>query len=170
MISPLLLRSSLCVSFFISSSVARVLHWNLVQHETLANPRGQAPSSIARQDAEQGAAGWNPGEGPLEHADGEAAIEQVANGEGGERAVGGEVGAQQSPTWADTRLSERRLEQRRRQMQDRNRVADQRQRRAHPIKAVGVVGDDQVTGLPPRSSPQPRQVCGEPLLQLSRAR
>jgi hypothetical protein len=125
-----------------------VLHWNRLQHAS-ANPLGQAARGGDGQDAEEGAARGNPGQGALEHADREAAIEQVAGDDRGERAIGREVGAQEHGGGLDASPIEGGLQQRRGQVKDRDGIANQRQRRAHAVEALVVAGHRQVTGLPP---------------------
>ena len=52
-------------------------------------------------------------------------------------------------------------------MEDRHRLADERQRGAHALAAVVARLDREVAGLTARRRPQRRQVTREPLLQLA---
>src|SRR6478609_5344443 len=84
MISPLLLRSSRWVSFFvIEIIVAPVLQSIFVFQERVGQPKGQAPRSLRRQNAEQGAASGDPPKRLLEHPRAQAPADQIANRESG---------------------------------------------------------------------------------------
>ena len=90
MISPLWLRNSR----WVSSRVIRA------QRSTRATGPGgrratwQSPGRVGSQRAEQGAALGDPAEAALQHADRESAAPEIANGEGQQGPVGGDVGPQ----------------------------------------------------------------------------
>jgi hypothetical protein len=74
--------------------------------------------SRGRKDAEERAARGDPCKRSLEDLDAQAPVEQVANREGGQRAVGVEIGAQQDAGRLDSRLPQRIPQARRRKMDD----------------------------------------------------
>ncbi len=86
----------------------------------------------------------------------QAVGDQIADRKRGEGAVGLEVGAEQYAGEPNAGIGERLLEPRRRKMDDRDRVADQRQRRAHTLECLRLVSDSEVAGLPARGRAQPR--------------
>src|SRR5258705_9326127 len=98
MISPLLLRSSRWVSFFvIKAIVAPVLQSIFVFQEGPDQARGQAARSGRRQHAEQRTASRNPPECPLQDLRAQATAGQLANRESGEGTIPVEVGAEHRP-------------------------------------------------------------------------
>jgi hypothetical protein len=94
---------------------------------------------------------------------------QITDHERGEGTILVEVGAEHRACGPDAGIGERFLEPRGRQVDNRNRVADQRQRRTHALKTFRLI-DCEVAGLPTRGRAQVRQVNREPLLQLARTR
>ena len=131
---------------------------------------GQATHDLGRQNAEQCATGRNPGDRALEDPDGEAAFGWDAHGKGDEWAIRCEVRAQQDAGRLNTGIQKGGLETSRRQVDDGNRVTHERQRSPHLLESIGVVADGEMAGLPARGGSQPRQMDGEPLLQLPRCR
>lgn len=95
-------------------------------------------------------------------------FDQVACRESGEGAVAGEVGPQHRACDRGTELAQCVLQSGRRQMDDRDRLAQQGQRRAHGLECR-LIGDGEVADLPARGGAQPRQVNRQPLLQLTRS-
>jgi len=146
-----------------------VLQSIFVFQERLGQARGQGPWGSRGQHAEQGTTSRNPPERQLQDLRAQAAGDEIANGESGECAISIEVGPQHRSGEPDAGIGQRLLKPRRRQVDDGNRVADQRQRRAHTLQCLRLVGDCEVTGLPPRSRAHLRQVDRKPLLQLARA-
>jgi hypothetical protein len=122
--------------------------------------------SLRRQDAEQCTPCRHPGKGALENADGESAIEQIAHSEGGEGPVRSQIGAEQDAGGIDAGGEQNVLEKRRRHMQSRCRVADQRQRRAYVLEGIGIAANREMTSLPPRGRAHLGQVHRQSLLQL----
>lgn len=110
MISPLWLRNSRWVSSrVIESSVA------LVRQEAADQGTGQASGPIGRQRAEQGAALGDPAETPLEDPDRESAAAEIADDQGQESAIAGDIRAQHRPGQARRQpVAEQRLNQGRR--------------------------------------------------------
>jgi hypothetical protein len=94
---------------------------------------------------------------------------QAADRESGEGAILAEAGADHCARGPKGRVGERLLKPRRRQMDDSDRVADQRQSRPHSLECLRPTADGEVAGLPARGGTQLRQVDREPLLQLARA-
>jgi hypothetical protein len=116
---PLLLRNSLWVSFrVIKISVARVLRPSVIGEKTLTQVPGKAARRLRRQDAEVGATGRDPGESLLEHGNAETMANEITNRQGSERAVGGQVGAEQRRRGSKASLSECILHAARRQVND----------------------------------------------------
>jgi hypothetical protein len=100
----------------------------------------------------------------------QASTDQITNRESGESAIPIEVDTEHCPCGPDTAVHKRLLEPRRLQMDNGDRVADQRQRRPHALERLRLVGDGEVAGLPPRGRAQLRQVNREPLLEFARTR
>jgi hypothetical protein len=109
--------------------------------------RRKAAEGRRRKDSEEGAARGNPRQRSLQHPRPQVTVEQVGDRQGGERAIGGQVGAKQGRRRADARLSERGLQERRRKVDDRGRVADQRQRRADALEGGVVDRHREMAGL-----------------------
>jgi hypothetical protein len=110
MISPLLLRSSRWVSFFvITVIVAPVLQSIFVFQEGLNQARRQATGGAGRQDAEQRAARRNPGKLALQDPRAQPPGDQIADRESGESAILAEVGAEHRPSAPDTGVCQRFL-------------------------------------------------------------
>jgi hypothetical protein len=107
-----------------------------IQQKAPANRCRKAARGLRRQDAEEGTAGRHPGKGTLEDADGDASIEQVGSGEGSQRAVGAQVGAEQGTAETDTGCSEQVLDESRRHVQHRDRVASEWQRGADAVESI----------------------------------
>ena len=99
----------------------------------------------------------------------QATADQIANRERGEGTVLAEVCSEHRAGGPDAGAGERLLKSRRRQVNNRDRVANQRQRRTHALERLGLVRDGKVAGLPTRSGARIRKVNGEPLLQPSGA-
>ncbi len=166
--SPLLLRSSRWVSLrVIVSNVARVRRCNFSLQEGSAQGTRQATRSRGRHRAEQRPPGGDPGERPLEDRHAKATVKQVTDREGRQSAVGVEVGAQQDAGGADAGLPQRILQACRGEVDDDHRLAYERQRRPYRVERARVVIDREMAGLPSRGGSQPRQVGGEPLLELA---
>jgi hypothetical protein len=82
MISPLLLRSSLWVSFrVIQVSVARVRHWIFALQKGSAKGHRQSAGSFRRQDAEQRAPRRYPAKLPLQDTNHETASMKITHHE-----------------------------------------------------------------------------------------
>lgn len=148
MISPLSLRSSLC-------------------QEGFAKTWGQSTRSLRRQDAEQCPPGRQPCKRPLENADGETALVQITHRESEERAVRGEIGAEENGTGLNARYLQYFLEKSRGYMQHGNRFPRQWQCRGKAVELHGVSREREMAGPAPRSGSQLRQVHGQPLLQFT---
>lgn len=103
----------------------------------------------------------------LENRHAKAPLGQVADREGGEGTIAAEVGTEQHPRGIEAGLSQRVLEERRRQVDDGNRLADEGKRGGYRLERRGVAGESEVAGLPARGRAQLRQMSGEPLLQLA---
>src|SRR3977135_1311071 len=128
MISPLLLRSSRWVSFFvITVIVAPVLQSVFVFQERLGQAKGEAARRSPRQDAEQRTASRDPAECLLQDLRAQTTADQIADRESGEGATLVEVGTEYCPCGAAAAIGEHLLESRRRHVDDGDRVADQRQ-------------------------------------------
>ena len=82
--------------------------------------------------------------------DSNASRGEVAGGERGERAVGVEVGPQEDGGDRDARLGKQGPQQRRRQVNRRDGVPRQGQRRPDRVELERVAPDREVTGLTPR--------------------
>jgi hypothetical protein len=113
---------------------------------------GQAARSLRGQDAEQCATGRNPGNRTFEDPDDEATFDWGARGKGNERTIRSEVGAQQDAGRSNAGIQKGGLETSLWQVDDGNRVADQRQCRPHQLESVGIVADCEMAGLPSRGS------------------
>ena len=74
--------------------------------------------------------------------------DQVADRESSESAIPVEVGTKHCPCGPDTGIGKRFLKPRRWQVDDGDRVANQRQRRAHGLECFRVVVDREMAGLP----------------------
>jgi hypothetical protein len=129
----------------------------------------QSAGGRGGEDAEEGAAGRDPGERALEDSRRDAPGLEVADGERGERAVRTEVGAEQDGRGIEPGFVEGLPQQRGRQVDDRDRVAYQRRRRPYRLECRFVGGDGEVARLPARGGAQVRQVSREPLLEVARA-
>lgn len=127
-----------------------------VFQESLAEARGQAPGSSGGQDAEQGAASWDPAERLLEDLGAQATADKIANRKGGESAILAKVGPEHRPRERETAVGKRLLKPGRSQVDDRDRVADQRQGRSHARERLRLVGEGQVAGLPTRGGAELR--------------
>jgi hypothetical protein len=138
-----------------------------VQQEAPANRCRKPARGLGWQDAEEGTAGRNPGEGALEDADGDASIEQVGGDEGGQGTVGVQVSAEQGTAETDAGCGQQVLDEGRRQVQHSDRVANERQRGADAAEGLLIARDREVAGLPARGGAQLRQVHGQPLLELT---
>jgi hypothetical protein len=159
MISPLLLRSSRWVSFFvIKGIVAPVLQSIFVFQERLSQASGQGPRSGRRQDAEQRTTGWDPAERLLQDLRAQAPADQIADRERGESAILFEIGSEHRPCEANAGIGKRCLKRRRRQVDDRNRIADQRERSPHVLERFRALRDREVASLPARGGAQLREV------------
>lgn len=100
----------------------------------------------------------------------QATANEIANRESGQSTVQVEIGTEQPGGESDAGIGQRLLKPRRGQVDDGDRVADQRQRGAHVLERLRIVGYGEMTRLPTRCRAQPRKVNGEPLLQLARTR
>ncbi len=168
MISPLLLRSSLWVSFrVIRPSVARVRRRNFASQKGFAEARRQSAGSLGWQDAEQRTPGRHPGKRLLEDANREVALPQIAHREREERTIRGEIGAEQCPAGLDPQDPQNILKEDGRDVQRGNRVAHEWQRRRQALERFGITGNREMTRPAARSGPQLRQVHGKPLLQFT---
>jgi hypothetical protein len=147
-----------------------VLQSIFVFQERLGQTRGQGPWDSLGQHAEQRPASMNPAECVLRDLRAQAPANEIANGESGESAIPIEVGPQHRSGEPDAGIGQRLLKPCRWQVDDGDRVADQRQRRTHAFERLQVVGDGEMTRLPTRGRAQLRKVGGEPLLQLARTR
>jgi len=83
---------------------------------------------------------------------------QIANRERRKSAIGVKVGPEHRPGGADARVSQHRLKPRRRQVNDSNRITDQRQRRTHALERFRPLRDREMAGLPARGGAQLRKV------------
>jgi hypothetical protein len=100
----------------------------------------------------------------------QATADQIANCKSSERVLLVEVSAKHCSRGPDADIGKRLLKSRGRQVDDGDRVADQRQRRAHALECLLVVGDGEMAGLSARGNAQLRKMDGEPLLQVARTR
>jgi hypothetical protein len=110
--------------------------------------RRQAASRIGRQETGEGTAGRYPGERSLEDGDAQAAPDQVARDQGGEGAVGAEIGAQQGAGEPYRRFLQDEAEEVRGNVDGGDRVADERQRRRDLFDPGRVDRERQMTHLP----------------------
>jgi hypothetical protein len=106
----------------------------------------------------------------LEDLDSESAVDRLSHSKGRKRAVRHEVGTEQDTGRSNAGIRKGGVETSGRQVDDGDRVADQRQRRPNQLENIGIVGDGEMAGLPARGYPQLWQVDGEPLLELPRPR
>ncbi len=141
-----------------------------VFQESRGDARRKTTWSNRRKDAEQRTTSWDPPKRVLEDLGTQPATDKIANRQRGEGAIGVEIGAQHRAASPDACIGERHLKPRRWQVDDRDRVANQRQRRTHALERLGLVRDGKVAGLPTRGGARIRKVNGEPLLQFARAR
>lgn len=93
---------------------------------------------------------------------------QVAHRESEKRAIRGEIGTEQDTAGFDAGNPQSALKQPRRNVQHRDRIAHERQRRRQPLESLGITRHGEVACSTPRGSPQLRQVHGQSLLQLAR--
>jgi hypothetical protein len=105
----------------------------------------------------------------LEHRDGEVVLDQVADDQAQKRPIDGDIGAQQDSVRLQPTLPfERRSEQCRRQMQDREGAAGHRHPRRGRLQP-GLVGHHrQMADLAPRCHPRLGQMGGQTLLEAAR--
>jgi hypothetical protein len=134
----------------------------------IARTSWQAARRLRRQDAKQRAPSRHPGERSLQDPNREVALVQIAHSEGEERTICSEIGAKQDRPRLDARYPQDVLDEARRNVQHRNRVAHERQRRWQPLESLGIARNREVARPAPRSGSQLRQVHGQPLLQLTR--
>lgn len=127
----------------------------------------KAPRSVRWQDAEQRPTRGDPSQRALENADAELACEQIGHREGRERLGLAQVGAEQNAGGDDAGRFQNSPEGAGWAVQNRDRVAHERQDRAQRIEWLAVLGHGEVTGLPSRCRPQLRQVRRKSLLQLA---
>jgi hypothetical protein len=163
--SPLLLRSSLCVSFrVIQLSVARVRRWNFAFQKGFAEASRQTARRPGRENAEQRAPRRHPCERSLQHANEQVALPKLPHDERRERPIDIKIGAEQDAARFDPRDAEKVLEEVRRHGQHSNRVTDERQRRGQALERLRVCRHRQVTCPSSRGRPQLGQVHRQPLL------
>jgi hypothetical protein len=129
----------------------------------------QAAGSLGRQDAEQRAPCRHPAKLPLQDTNHETVFVQITHGDGKERTICGEIGAEQYGAGRDARYLQDVLEKARRHVHHGDRVAHEWQRREQAPEALGVTGYRKVARPAPRGRSQLRQVHGQPLLQLAGA-
>jgi hypothetical protein len=86
--------------------------------------------------------------------------DQVADRQRGERTICWQVRAKQDRQGADAKLGERGLQELRRKMDDRGRVADQRQCRADALEGRVADRHRQMASLPAGGGAQFGQVAG----------
>jgi hypothetical protein len=141
---------------------------NFAFQKGFAKAKWYSSGRFRREDAEKRAARRHPGERALEDADGETAIKQVTHCKGGERTVRGKIGPQQDTGGLDARRDQRFLKHPRWGMHNRDRVADQRQRRAHALKGIRITTNREMTSLPTGCCARLWQVDGQSLLQFAR--
>src|ERR1044072_2721605 len=132
-------------------------------------PIGQPAGTCRREHPEERAPGGDPGERALEHRDAQAVTDKAGEGKRRQCAIMLQVGAKQHAAGADRRRGKHRLEQLRWQLDDGDRVADEKQRRRQALRPALVIGQDEVTDLATRSRRGLWHVDGESLLQLSGA-
>lgn len=128
----------------------------------------QAARDARRQDTEQRPARRDPAQRLPQDLRAQSTTDQIANRESGEGTILVEIGTEHCPSGPDTEIGKRRLKPCRWQMDNRNRVADQRQRCAHALERLRLVSDGEVASLSTRSRPQLWQVNRQPLLQIAR--
>jgi len=133
----------------------------------LAKTPGKTTRCIRGQHAEERSSRRYPRQRPLQHPDEQAALTKLAHDEGGERPVHDEVGTEQNTVDAKAGV-EKVATGSRRNVEHRDRVADERQGGPNVLQALLAEVDRQVAGLPPRRCPQRGQVHRKPLLQLAR--
>jgi hypothetical protein len=132
----------------------------------LRQTHGETPERVRGQNAEESASRRNPRQRPLQHTDEQAALVQLAHDQGGEGPIGGEVGAQQNAAEPATGVEELTTGSRR-NMEHRDRFADQWQGGSNAAVAVPISVDPQVTGLAPRRCRQRGKVHRKALLQFT---
>jgi hypothetical protein len=108
----------------------------------------QAALRSGGHDAEQRTAGGNPGERLLQDPRAEVTVDQLADRECRERTILAEVGSKHRPAGPNTSIAERLLKPGGRQVDNGDRVANERQRRAHGLERRRFFRDRQVAGLP----------------------
>jgi hypothetical protein len=128
---------------------------------------GETARRVQGQDAEERAPRRHPCQRALQHADAQVALTQLAHDQGGEGPIDSEVGTEQNTADAETGVEEITAGSRR-NVERRDRLADERQDGSNGPVPLLVRIDRQVTGLPPRRCPQGGRVHREPLLQLAR--
>ncbi|MBA3864832.1 MAG: hypothetical protein H0X42_00550, partial [Solirubrobacterales bacterium] len=127
----------------------------------------QPAGGIWRQGSKQGAALGDPGEAPLEDADAERPSLEIGDGQGQQRPVGIDVGAQHGPREPRSNsLPEQLRDRALRRMNHGERAPSHRQRCCRRLEPIGVSGDSQVADLAARSDPDPRQVRRHALLEV----
>jgi hypothetical protein len=90
---------------------------------------------------------------------------QIAHHEGKERAIRGEIGAEQDSTGLNARYLQSVLEKARRQVQHGDRLAHEWQCRWQALEPLGITGDRKMARPTSRSGSQVWHVHGQPLLQ-----
>lgn len=101
---------------------------------------GQAASGWARQNAEEGTAGWNPGQRVLQDRNSKPPLDQVAGRESGEGPISTEVSTEQCTGGIEAGLIQCALEQPRREVDYGDGLADEGQRRGYRLERRRVAG------------------------------
>jgi hypothetical protein len=130
---------------------------------------GKSTRCVRRQNTEQSPPGGHPCERPLQHANKQTALLKLPHDERCKRPVALKIGAEQDAAGLDSPNAQNVLEESRRHMQHRNRLAHERQRGGQPLECFRVLRHRQVACPSPRSGPKLGQMRRQPLLQLARA-
>jgi hypothetical protein len=144
-----------------------VRRWNFAFQKGSAQGTWQSAGSIGWKGAEQRTSRRHPGKRPLEDADDEFALVQIAYRESKERAISDQIGAEQDGGGFDAGNLQDLLKVSRRHVHHGNCFAHERQRRRQPLESLGSARDCQVAGRSPRGGSQLGQVHRQPLLQLA---
>jgi len=125
-----------------------------VRQQSFKQAKGQPAGRVGRQRSEQGPALGDPAEPALEHGDGEIVGDQIADDQGQQRPVGGDLSAEEDAgEFRSQALGQDRLQQRRRSVEDGKGAAGDGDSRRSRRQALGISGHREVTDLAAGSHP-----------------